>query len=439
MLPFGQLASSRGPEMAKPPPGTVTTGTVADTGAAKPRLNVKLSVSLAISNLGMNLVWGGVPAVLVPLQLQAIDPANKEMNLAWVITCGAVVSTFAQPVWGMLSDRTRSRFGRRSGHLIVGSLLGAGALLAIAMSSTVLMIAVAWCVVQATVTGANGVLLAVIPDRVPQAVRGLTASVLAFGTMTGTLGGQILASKLAGNGDLLPYAVVAAVLVVTACAFVLLNPDSSNIDEPRPPLSPSVLIRSMWVNPLKYPDFGWAFLGRLFLLLGYHMVIGYLIFILQDYVHLDKTEAVHSVPLISGAGLLTMLLSLTTSGYLSDRTGRRKPFVIASTLIIGIGLSIPLAFPSLTGMILFGAIAGFGFGCFLAVDVAMVTEVLPSKDDAAKDFGIANIASHAPQIAAPVLAGLTVVNLGGYQPLFLVALVFAVLGALCTLPIKSVR
>ena len=56
------------------------------------------------------------------------------------------------------------------------------------------------------------------------------------------------------------------------------------------------------------------------------------------------------------------------------------------------------------------AIGGLGFGIYVAVDLALVVDVLPDKDNAAKDLGVFNIAdalpfSIAPGIAPTILAG----------------------------------
>ncbi|MER5850425.1 MFS transporter [Streptomyces sp. NPDC002012] len=176
---------------------------------------------------------------------------------------------------------------------------------------------------------------------------------------------------------------------------------------------------------------------RLLLLLGYHTVTGYQLYILQDYIGLGRDQALEAIPLVGAVVLTTGVASLIVCGRLSDRMGRRKPFVIAATLLIGLGLSVPLLVPSLTGMLLYAALGGLGFGCYQAVDVALITQVLPSQEDAAKDLGVAGIAAHLPQVLAPALAGVVVVSLG-YQPLFGLAFASCVLGALCTLPIKSV-
>ena len=50
------------------------------------------------------------------------------------------------------------------------------------------------------------------------------------------------------------------------------------------------------------------------------------------------------------------------------------------------------------------AISGLGFGMYMAVDLALVADVLPNKDNAAKDLGVLNIAGALPFTVAPALA-----------------------------------
>ncbi|NGN94015.1 MFS transporter [Nocardioides sp. KC13] len=411
----------------KPPSGT------------RVRADKKLASSLGFVQFGHFLVWGSVPSVLLAVQMEDLDPGNKEANLALVVGLGALVATVIQPVWGMASDRTRSRYGKRTPWLLGGAILAVLGLLAIALGNTVVTIAVSWCVVQAAVNGANGILTAVMPDRVPESVRGVFSAVLGLGTMAGILGGQMVASALVPHRQLLPYAVVAAVVVTTTVVFVLLNPEEPSLVDERQPLAFSSMLGLVWVNPRKYPDFAFTFLSRLFLMLGYHMVGAYQLYILQDHIGFDRAEALRTLPKVIMIAAAVMLVSLLLSGWLSDRTGRRKPFLVASSLIIALGLMMPFLVPSATGFVLYGAVVGFGFGAYQALDAALISMVLPSQEDTAKDLGVANLAAHLPPILGPAAAGLVVLHAGGYPMLFVLAGAAAFLGALFLLPIKSVR
>ena len=50
------------------------------------------------------------------------------------------------------------------------------------------------------------------------------------------------------------------------------------------------------------------------------------------------------------------------------------------------------------------AIGGAGFGMYMAIDLALVVDVLDDPLTAAKDLGVLNIANALPQVFAPVLA-----------------------------------
>ncbi|MEV7237014.1 MFS transporter [Streptomyces sp. NPDC051020] len=125
-------------------------------------------------------------------------------------------------------------------------------------------------------------------------------------------------------------------------------------------------------------------------------------------------------------------------GLLSDRLGRRKPLIAASCLLSAVTMMIPVVKPDWTGMLLFTALTGVSFGCFMAVDTALVTLVLPSAADAARDLGVLNMANAGPQIVAPFVAALVVGSLG-YNGLYAVGALIIALGALAVAPIKGVR
>jgi MFS family permease len=198
-------------------------------------------------------------------------------------------------------------------------------------------------------------------------------------------------------------------------------------------------LRTFWVNPIKHPDFFWAFAGRLLLFTGYFGVTGYNLYVLNDYIGIgDLAASTGYVPILGLLGLAGTLPAILVSGPISDKVGRRKIFVFISSVVVAVGLLVPWVMPTIGGMMLMSVIIGVGFGAFMAVDQALMTEVLPSADSYAKDLGVVNIAATLPQTLAPAVGGAIVLAFG-YAGLFPVGIVLSVLGAFCVFMIKAVK
>jgi MFS family permease len=118
-------------------------------------------------------------------------------------------------------------------------------------------------------------------------------------------------------------------------------------------------------------------------------------------------------------------------GRLSDRTRRRKIFVLTASVVYGLALFVIAI-----------AISGLGFGVYAAVDLALVVDVLPDKHNAAKDLGVFNIAGALPFSIAPAIApAILAIGHGGgsYGVLYIVAGFCAIIGAAAILPVRRVR
>jgi len=202
-------------------------------------------------------------------------------------------------------------------------------------------------------------------------------------------------------------------------------------------------ITTFWLNPLKYPDFAFAWWSRFLITLATFMFTTFRLFFLQDEVGLSEDKAPAAVTL----GVLVYTIALIASGWIagriSDRTGRRKFLVAGSTLLFGIGI-VALAHVTSVGQF-YGieALMGVAYGIYVGVDLALVVDVLPNPDDSGKDLGVFNMANALPQTVAPVfgaaLLAVSSANNQNYHLLLYTAGVAALLGALIVLPIKKVR
>ncbi|MEC3918956.1 MFS transporter [Nocardia sp. CDC160] len=386
---------------------------------------------LFAGNAAMYALYVGVGSVLLPLQIEHIDAASKVANLGVVGGVAALFATVFNPVAGALSDRS----GRRNPWILGGGLAAVAAMALLGGVRTVLLVAIGWCVGQAVMNIYQAALTSVVPDRIPLRQRGVASAAVGLGLPVGSTIGVLLASAFSHHYQL---GYLALGLLVAAAAVLF---TSAAREQRMPPKQPMPLRAQLatFLNVLREHDFRWAFIGRALLVLGYFAVTSYQLYILQDHIGLPSgLEPSKAVAILTPISAVAMTVSTVVGGVLSDRLDRRKLFVGLSAALAAVAQLIPLLSPTWPGMLAFAAVSGLAFGCFMAVDTALVTMVLPKAEDAARDMGVLNIANAGPQIIGPFVAS-AVVSLGGYPPLFLVGGLLSVLGAAAVLPIRAVR
>ncbi|GGW08147.1 MFS transporter [Streptomyces narbonensis] len=414
-------------------PETPESGTAGpDTPAARRPTRGLLPLLLA-GNSAMYALYIGVGGMLLALQIEDIDPANKVANFGLVAGVSAIFATVFNPVAGALSDRS----GRRNPWILGGGLLALPVMLLLGSVDTILLVTIAWCLGQAVMNIYQAAITSVVPDRVPMDARGKASAAVGLGLPIGSTIGALIGAAFSESyrtGYLVLGAVVAGTAVLfTACAR----------EERMPPKAPLPVKQQIaaFGSALTHHDFRWAFIGRALLVLGYFAVAGFQLYILKDHTELPAgLSAEEAVAVLTPLNAVAMVVSTVLGGWLSDRFDRRKLFVGASAVLAALSLVIPAVSTSWTAMLAFSVVNGLGFGCYMAVDTALVTMVLPKAEDAARDMGVLNVANAGPQIIAPFVASLVVsLSGGGYTALFVVAAVLSVLGALAVRPIRGVR
>jgi MFS family permease len=396
---------------------------------------------IALANLGLYLAYLGPISVLLPNQVQAIaGPAHKVAVLGLVTGIGAAVAMVANPVAGALSDRTVSRFGRRRPWIAGGALAGAVALVLLAGQHALAGVILGWCLAQAGLNAMQASLSAAVPDQVPVAQRGTVSGWIGLPQSVGVLLAVVLVTDVvAGNGG---YVLLAACVLACALPFAITTPDLPAPRTGRPPWDWRAFARSFWLSPRRYPDFAWAWLTRFAINLGNAMTLLYLLYFLRDRIHYSRLFPGHKAE--DGLIVLILLylagvvLTAVAGGVLSDRTGRRKLPVTVAGLVMAVAAALLALWPTWPAAMAAAAIMGLGYGVYLSVDAALVTQVLPTASGRAKDLGIINIANSGPQVLAPAVAAPLVSQLGGYRSLYLSVAVVTVLGSVFVQRIRSV-
>ena len=422
-------------------PGPVSAGPVsaesaaADRTAAAPGAPPRgLLPLLFAGNSVMYALYIGVGGILLPLQIEHIAPDHKVAMLGLVGGVSAVFAALFNPVAGALSDRS----GRRNPWILTGGLLAVPAMALMGAVNSVLLVAIAWCLGQAVMNVYQAAITSVVPDRIPAERRGAASAAVGLGMPVGSILGVLVANGFSGHFRT-GYLILGVLVAAGAVLFTGLCREPRDRERPAKPQLSVRRQAAAFADSLRAHDFRWAFIGRALLVLGYFSVSGYQLYILQDHIALPHgLSPTAAVTILTPVASVAMLLSIAVCGPLSDRLDARKRFVGISAAAAGCAMVIPMASPTFTAMIVFSVVNGLAFGCFMAVDTALVTLVLPKAEDAARDMGVLNIANAGPQIIAPFIAS-AVVSLAGYTTLFLVGGVLSILGALAVRPIRSVR
>jgi MFS family permease len=386
---------------------------------------------LVLANLAVWMGFFTPIQVLLPEQLQAIDPVHKAALLGWVTGAGALAAVVFNPLVGALSDRTSGRFGRRHPWTIGGGLIGALALCALGTQHSLVGITLCWVAAQICFNAMLASLTASVPDRVPVVQRGAVSGWIGMPQVIGVVLGTVLVTVFV-TGIRSGYIAVAIAVVLFTLPFPAMTADDPLRRADRPPLA----LRTFWVSPRRHPDFAWAFGTRFLVQLGNALGTLYLLYFLTDKVHYhDPDTGLLILILIYTAGLVS---TTVIAGRMSDRSGRRKPHVIVSGIVMTVAALMLAIWPQWPVVMAAAAILGGGYGIYLAVDAALITQVLPTAGGRAKDLGLINIANSAPQVLAPAIAAPIVSLLGGYPVLYTLTAVVTLLGGVFVYRIKSV-
>jgi len=397
---------------------------------------------LAAVNFGVYLALLTPVMVSMAFKVQHIDPANTEGSLGLVMGVGAAFALIANPLVGRLSDRTTSRWGMRRPWILGGAIVGLGGFALIGAASSVWMVLLAWCLVQTSMNAVLAAANATLPDQVPVSSRGKVSGLVGITTPIGILAGSFLVNFLPGDSE--RFVVPGVISLILAILFVAILKDRVLTEKPAEKFTIGMFFGSFVFNPRTHPDFGWTWLTKFLVMFGYAGIATFLPLYLVTKFGLDEESAIGVILAANLASMAAMAISSPLGGFLSDKLGKRRPFVAIAGVIMVVGLVILAVAPSIPVVIIGQAVIGLGAGSFFSVDLALATEVLPNPDDVAKDLGVLNIANALPQSIAPAVAPAIIAlgaatPLGGYATWYLFGALVALAGAVLVYRIKGVK
>ncbi len=390
--------------------------------------------------IGTNLVFLAPLLVTLPLKVNALVGIDQAPNsLAVVASAGAFLAIFGNPFFGRMSDRTTSRFGMRRPWMLGGLAGGSLGILIVALAPTIPVVLVGWCIAQLSFNALLAAQVAVIPDQVPIAQRGLISGLIGVCLPIASVSATFLVKLLAGN-ELAMLLVPSAIGGFFVLVFVATLNDRRLAAADKPAWSLREFASTFYVNPRRNPDFAWAFASRFMFVLAYAILVTYLAYYLLQKIGSSEADVPQQIFLGTLVQSIALVAASLLGGRVTDRTGRRKIFVFSASIVYGLALFVIAVANGFNGFLVGMAISGLGFGLYFAVDLALVLDVLPAKEDAAKDLGVFNMASAVPFALAPAIApAILAIGNGSYGLLYAFAGGCAVVGAIAILPVKRVR
>jgi MFS family permease len=419
------------------------------------------------------IAWLGIwMAQLTPIQLllpQQVEDVVHGASWADNVLAFGVISGIAGacalitfPLTGALSDRTTSRFGRRRPWIFAGVIVFAASLVILSVQTTIVGVGVFWSTSIIGFCIASAAITATLSDQVPVNQRGFVSGWISAPQAIGTILGLVLVTSIWASiksEQAFGYPLDAILLVVLAIPFILTLPDQPLRKDQRPRGGLGAILQGFWINPVKHPDFGWTLLGRILVNLGNALGTTLLLYFLQYGLGMSASNATNGLLELTAVYLVFFVIAALVLGRVSDRIGRRKVFVYIAAWVQATAALI-LAFVPVFGVAIVAAgLLGLGYGCYMAVDQALATQVLPDSHSRGKDLGIMNIATAVPQAVGPLLGALVVLAFAslatagvvsteaitqagesaGFTGLFVASGVLAILGGVAMIPIKSVK
>lgn len=424
---------------------------------------------LSIYWIAVGYLWTSLGGLILPnLVLELVGSAHKGVALSALEGIGTLMAVVWQPVVGAISDRTRTRFGRRHPFIVAGTLGDVFFLIGLAFSGSYWLVVIFYFLLQTASNTAQGPYQGLMPDVVPAEQRATASGFYGIANGLGLLGGTVVAGYiLAHAGRTAAILSICAVLMVTMLPTVKLIPDRvaptqgqfRNVKH---------AIATTFTQPARHPSFMWLMASRLLILMGLVGVQSFVYFYFSDvFFNHDSRATTTATYTLLGIVIIAAFLVTLPAARISDRVGRR-PVILAGGLLGAAGMLLlvfsgyrllplellqPIAaslhVPQLAAQAtLTGILIGIGYGLFYSVDWAFIQDVIPP-GQAGLFMGFSNIATAGSGIIArfvggflldPFNAGPKLLGLpGGYPVIFSVFFVWLVLGGLLILKVPEVR
>jgi len=379
---------------------------IPDDGRPTRPLPIRQLIRLSLYWLGLSSIFAGLNVILTGrLEFTGMVPKSEVGGTLFRLTiAGAVIAAIVQPTVGSISDYTISRWGRRKPYIFIGSVLDVVFLFAIATSNELVAIAVFIALLQFSSNFAQGPFQGYVPDLVPAAQVGLASGLVGLFTVLGNATGFIVGSLSVTTGRFDIGTIALGVIELVTMLAVVIGVDEGRAAKPRQGRSWLNVAADAWgTDVLREKSFLFLVGSRLFVLMGGSVLVHLGLLYLSRSIGLSQHDAGNAFLVVSVVAALATAVAVIPAGRASDRFGRKRVIWVATALGAA-GLLTAAVAPSLAFAYLAAALMGIGTGSFLAVDWALMTDIIP-KASSGRYMGISNVATASAGVLAIAIGG----------------------------------
>lgn len=413
------------------------------TGRPTAHLPIRELFRLSLYWLGLSSIFSGLVIILTGrLEFGGLgDPAEAGRTLFLLTVGGAVIAVLVQPTIGSISDYTISRWGRRKPYIFIGSVLDVVFLIGIALSQELVAIAAFVALLQFSSNFAQGPFQGYVPDLVPAPQVGIASALVGLMQILGNVAGFIIGGIAVATREYGLGLLALGILELVTMLSVVINVREGTTPKSRGGRSWWSVAAEAWgTDVLRERSFLFLVGSRLAILMAGGVLTQLALFYLARSLGMDEQAAGGSVPILVGLAAAGTLVTIVPAARLSDRIGRKK--VIYGSCVIGaMGMATVALAPSLPVAAIGSALYGLSAGIFLAVDWALMTDIIP-KASTGRYMGLSNVATASSGVLAIAIGGTLMDIVGGAEgpraALWMAVALFGI-GALLLIPVDERR
>lgn len=394
--------------------------------------------------------FGASMAMMVPLsygiavRITELAPGQEEI-LGYITGTAQLIYLVTSPVVGIWSDRTRSRFGRRTPFIFLGTAIGLTGLIVMGSVPNLLIVGAGWVLGMSGWSISGAAIQNLMADKLPEQQRGRVSALTGLMTQIAPVLGIGIAFAVSSN-TLLVFVVPGVIGAVLLALFPIIKPEGSSKDiAAAPDVTAKSLVASYGFNVRKYPDFAWNWLGRFVFFMGLYFNTTFGTFFYAQRLELPVREVAGVVATIGMLGVVAAAGGALLGGFLSDKLKRRRLFVLIAAVLFVAGAVTEAFAWSLPQLIVGAVLMQTAIAVFATVDQAIIFAILPNRIETGRYMAVVAFAQKIPSAVAPLIASL-VITLGAvgaeknYTLLYLAGAVLALLGgAVIAIKVKAVR